>query len=144
MKMTSNAKRTTYIDNIASGKITTNTLMVLHYIKNNCNVTICDTHEIRAILKMPHQSVTAVISNLMDLGMIKITGEVKRGNQTYSAYAYVSDRMEQQDLEYQRKAEKYHLWLKQGMKEYTELMTDEMVKELSRNLHHVVNPFYEL
>jgi len=142
--MTSQAKRTTYIDNMASGKITNNTLIVLHYIKNNCKVTICDTHEIRAILKMPHQSVTAIISNLLDLGIVKITGEVKRGNQTYSAYAYVSDSMEQIDLEYQRKAEKYHLWLKQGMKEYTNLMSDEMVKQLGISLHHIVNPFYEL
>jgi len=125
-KMTSAAKRETYVNNVNNGNINSKTMKVLHFIKSYELSEICNTYDMRQLLGMPHQTLTAIISNLLDLGIIKIAGETKHFKNTYSYYRYVSDSLEQKNNADKRRKEKFVYWLKQGLTEYSELMTPIM------------------
>lgn len=124
--MTSQAKRETYLKNLDSGMINTKTMQVLHFIRGYEYSSICNTYDMRQFLKMPHQTLTAIISNLLDLGAIRISEEVKKGNNSYSSYRFVPDIQDQIRISNQRKKEKFDIWLKQGVNEYSELMSGMM------------------
>lgn len=108
-KVVSSAKRETYMENLKMGIIKTNAIKVLNFIKDNPN---CNTDKIRLGLSMAHQTATSVISNLLDLGIIKITGETKIKNSFFSSYVLVENYIEQDDLAKRRKKEKFNAWMK--------------------------------
>ena len=135
MKKTSEAKRITYMKQIESGNLNTKTLTVLNTIKKYGDNFRCDTHSLREELKMPHQSLTAIISNLLDIGIIRISNLVKINGQVYSQYKYVGDFEQQKELEKQRKIEKYGYWLKQGINEYLDLMPAYLKLEIQQEAY---------
>lgn len=69
-----------FLQLIQSGKITTDKQRVYQEIKNNPNITL---RELRKALKMKHQTVSARLSDLLDLGVVEICGikeTVKKGH----------------------------------------------------------------
>lgn len=69
-----------FLQQIQSGKITTDKQRVYKAIKDNPNITL---RELRKTLKMKHQTVSARLSDLLDLGVVEICGikeTVKNGH----------------------------------------------------------------
>jgi hypothetical protein len=135
-KMTSQAKRETYLKNLESGLIQSKTMKVLYFIKTYELSSICNTYDMRNSLNMPHQTLTAIISNLLDLGSIKISEEIKKGNNTYSIYRFVPDIQDQIRISNERKKEKYNYWLKQGINEYSELMSGAIFNLINSQINY--------
>lgn len=129
-KLTSQAKRESYAKLIESGALNTKTLRVLNHIKIWGDSNQCDTDALRNSLNMPHQTITGILSNLLDIGIIKIVGENKVNNIPYSIYHYVSDTHEQKQLENTRRITKYAYYVKQGLKEYDTIMSEAMRQAL--------------
>ena len=123
----SQAKRETYLANLKNGNINSKTMRILHFIKQKPFV---NTDEIRNILEISHQSATAIISVLLDVGVIKIVGESKINDNTYSKYLFVSEYQEQYNLSEMRIKEKYSIWLQQGISKFRELITTDLYHEL--------------
>lgn len=132
--MTSQAKRETYLKNLESGMIHTKTMRVLNFIRNYELSSICNTYDMRDTLNMPHQTLTAIISNLLDLGSIRISEEIKKGNNSYSSYRFVPNIEDQIRIANERKKEKFEYWLKQGVNEYSELMSGMMFNLINSQL----------
>lgn len=126
-KVISSAKRETYMENLKMGVIKTKTMEVLNFIKDNPN---CNTDNIRSGLNMPHQTATAIISNLLDIALIKIVGDTKIKNSTYSNYLFVEDYREQDRLEKARHLAKFKLWMEQGLSNYKEDMSSQFLMYL--------------
>jgi hypothetical protein len=126
-KVISSAKRETYMENLKMGVIKTKTMEILNFIKDNPN---CNTDNIRVGLSIPHQTATAIISNLLDIALIKIVGDTKVKNSTYSNYLYVEDFREQDRLEKARHLAKFEKWMEQGLSNYKEQMTNTFLTYL--------------
>lgn len=120
MKTTSKAKRETYVKQVESGNLQSQTIRVLHYVRYT---PLCDTDELRTKLQMAHQSVTAVISNLLDLGLITIVGEITKRKQMYSQYRYIHEPNLQEQCARERKKEKFKMWIRQGQDTYGDLLS---------------------
>lgn len=60
-----------FLQQIQSGKITTDKQRVYQEIKKNPNITL---RELCKTLKMKHQTVSARLSDLLDLGVVEICG----------------------------------------------------------------------
>ena len=123
----SSAKRETYMKNLKMGIIKTKTMEVLNFIKDNPN---CNTDNIRSGLNMAHQTATAIISNLLDIALIKIVGDTKVKNSTFSNYLFVEDYLEQDRLEKERHLAKFKLWMQQGLSNYKEDMSSQFIFSL--------------
>jgi len=123
----SSAKTDTYRENLKMGIIQTKTMKVLSFIKDNPN---CNTDHIRSGLNMPHQTATAIISNLLDAGIIKIIGDTKVKNSTFSNYLFVEDYLEEQKLKKARHLEKFKMWMEQGLANFKEDMTSQFLMYL--------------
>ena len=126
-KVISSAKRETYIENLRMGVIKSKTMEILNFVKDNPN---CNTDNIRVGLSMAHQTATAIISNLLDIGIIKIVGETKSKNSTYSNYLFVEDYREQDRLEKARHLAKFKIWLEHGIANFKEDMSSQFVFSL--------------
>jgi hypothetical protein len=123
----SSAKRETYMENLKMGVIKTKTMEILNFVKGNPN---CNTDDIRIRLSMAHQTATAIISNLLDIGIIKIVGETKVKNSTYSNYLFVEDYREQDRLEKARHLAKFKIWMEHGIANFKEDMSSQFVFSL--------------
>ena len=129
-KVISQAKRETYLANLKNGSINNKTMRILYFIKQKPFV---NTDEIRSILEISHQSATAIISLLLDIGLIKIVGESKLNDNTYSKYLFVSDYQEQYNLSVLRHEEKYTIWLNQGIHKFKDLIPSDLYEVLLNN-----------
>jgi len=118
-KTLSNAKRETYLANLKNGNIRSKTMRILYLIKQR---PYTNTDEVRTLLSISHQTATSVLSNLLDIGVIKIVGETKINDNTYSRYLFVPEYQEQVNLSKERNKEKYALWIKQGLNNYADLL----------------------
>lgn len=121
------AKRETYLENLKTGNIKSKTMRILYMIQQR---PFTNTDEVRSLLSISHQTATAILSNLLDLGIIKIAGETKINDNTYSRYLFVSEYQEQYNLSKQRKKEKFALWIKQGLNSYADLLNARLHFEL--------------
>lgn len=82
-----------FLQQIQSGKITTDKQRVYQSIKNNPNITL---RELRKNLKMKHQTVSARLSDLLDLGVVEICGTketIKNG------HILIDSRLKSQEIE---------------------------------------------
>ena len=94
---------------------------------NGIHATGISTYELRERTAISHQSLTAILSNLTDEGLIKATGEQKIADSTYSIYMFIHDLEYRKRLVSLRKLEKYKQWLKRS-DDFTEFMHHETVK----------------
>lgn len=127
-KVISSAKTETYRENLKMGIIKNKTMQVLSFIKDNPK---CNTDHIRIGLNMPHQTATAIISNLLDEGIIKIIGETKVKNSTYSNYLFVEDYSEELKLKKARHLAKFENWMEHGLANFKDDMTNTFLTYLT-------------
>lgn len=121
-------KSENWIKQLNNGFLKSKTIIVLHYISKHPNTNL---YAIRKSMPyMSHQTITSRISNLMDEGVIKITGDLEINDISYSIYLFVSDIEEQLYLKNQRAEEKFLSWVKQGLKEHIIFLSKSMTNEL--------------
>jgi hypothetical protein len=77
-------------------------------------------------LELPHQTLTSRISNLMDEGLIDISGKSNHKDLEYSTFFYVVGAENQKIAKEKRLKEKYILWLEKGYKEYIPFMSSSL------------------
>lgn len=121
------AKIKTYLQQLSEGNIRGNQMECLDFIYRNHGTTI---HEMRTALCMSHQSLTPAISNLLDSGLIYEIGDVKIKDSTYSKYSFEPDSAKQDELAEFRKEDKYKQWVKHGLKEFSDLMPNQLITAL--------------
>jgi hypothetical protein len=98
----------TWLNQIESGMITSNTTKILNYIMNHDGCTIL---HMREDLLCSHQTLTAIVSSLMDEGLVKAIGEIEVDSSHYSKMFYVSDSIERIGNINKRKEEKFHRFI---------------------------------
>lgn len=126
------AKAETYLLQLENGNIKSNAVKVLNHIKTNVPR---DTNTIRAELRLTHQTLTATLSNLLDMGLIKIIGKKRREDSVYSIFQYVSSAGERLELRKARKRKKYEGLVKRLKTEFKEFLNGDFeVEEVSEDL----------
>lgn len=114
------------LDQIRSGKMQTHKAWILNYIMRNPGATKV---QIGKELRIPHQTVTARLSDLEDMGLIEAKGEY----QPYSKFYYIEDPQGQKLHRAKRAAEKLEAWAKKGM-------DLNITPELKESLQHLISP----
>lgn len=113
---------------MGTGELKNKSVRILDYIKSHPGT---DIDILRNDLGMPHQTITALISNLMDEGLIKFQGDRKKNDNIYSILFYVEYDFERSQLKQQRLKEKFQLWIEKGLDDYTTLMSSSLIMALS-------------
>ena len=89
-----------WIKLMGTGELENKAVRILDYVKAHPGTDI-DT--MRVQLDMPHQTITAIISNLMDAGLIKFQGERRKTNDNiYSILFFVEYQFERDQLKQKR------------------------------------------
>lgn len=117
----------TWLKQIESGMIATNTTKILHFIMLNDGCTIL---QMRDYLNISHQTLTAIISVLMDEGLIKASGEIEYHGSHYSKLFYVHDEFKQKEQIDIRRNEKFERLLL-SMNDYHDKL-DEIQSHLDK------------
>lgn len=129
------AKQKTWIEQLQSGKYETRLIRVLNYIKQKSLASqyAVDT-DIRSIgknLNVVHQSLTATLSNLQDVGLIKVIGQIECDGSHLSVFCFVQNEDERNCLMWERYNEKFNNWLKQGVTLFREQLPSKLLFELA-------------
>jgi len=119
-----------YLDNLASGFMKSKNDQILNKIYLNQGITL---HELRMTTNISHQTITSAISNLMDQGLIKITGKVIVNKKHYSRFKVCTDINEIEQNQKFREREKINQWIKNGLN----LDLPIIIKDLIEN--HLIN-----
>ncbi len=119
---TLSAQLDTYLSQIKSGMIHNNNSIVLSFIKANFGI---NTDTLRRLTGMPHQTVTSRISHLKDCGAIRVIGKIQIIDKMYSQYVFVEDSEDRDRLKQERLDDKFHKWLKRGLKDFTQYLPDD-------------------
>jgi hypothetical protein len=98
----------TWLNQIESGMISSNTTRILHYIMMHDGCTIL---HMREDLLCSHQTLTAIISALMDEGLVKSIGEIEVDSSHYSRMKYVSDSVDRIMQINKRREEKFNRFI---------------------------------
>ena len=122
-------KLKTWIAAVNSGNLKNKTVRILDFIRKNSGCTLLDFRE---HLTMPHQTTTAIISNLMDEGIVIMNGEVEYKGRHYSKYHYIFLESEQIINSKHRKFEKFVDWKKRGIEEFTSYLTPSTIADLQK------------
>jgi len=136
------AKVKTWLRNVENGNIRNFTEKILNEIK--CNTINSDrredwleqlkkgisTYELRESLGISHQTLTSVLSNLTDEGLIKSVGETEVNGSFYSIYMFIEDIEYRKRLITLREREKFSQWLKNA-KKYEHLLSVDMKLEIN-------------
>lgn len=111
----SEAKIQTWLSQIETGHIECTQAVCIYYISMHPGVTL---YELREALNIPHQTLTAAISKLMDVGAVAYQGLKRQGAKMnpYSQLIYVSNKADREKLRAQRDDDKFNAWLKQAEK----------------------------
>lgn len=125
------AKTKTWIEQVESGNLKTNMAIVLDYvIKRHKNGLDSDVYNMRNQLRLAHQTLTGILSMLADEGLIVEIGQVQIDGSTFTRWGYVTDETKRKIIAHNRKCEKYNAWIKRGLSEYGEMMSESVKKEL--------------
>ena len=119
-----------YLDNLHSGFIKSKNDYILNEIFINSNITL---YELRKKTKISHQTITSSISNLMDAGLVRITGKVIIDKKHYSRFEVCTDHEDIARNQKERQAEKINQWIKNGLT----LDLPPIIKDLIEN--HLIN-----
>ena len=98
----------TWFNQIESGMITSNTTKILNYIMNHNGCTILN---MRRDLLCSHQTMTAIISILMDEGLVKAIGEIEVDGSHYSKFCYLFSDVDRIKQIEKRKEEKFYRFI---------------------------------
>ena len=134
------AKMKTYIHQLESGEIKSKQIKLLAYIKENPTLDfdnpLTDILTMKRRLGMAHQSLTASLSNIEDLGLVKVIGQFEvesptKSKSTYSIYQFVSSPLEREKLIKRRLEDKYSLWVSAGIRNFKHLLPTEVLFHLT-------------
>lgn len=107
------AKLTALFKQIHSGKMKSDSAKILNYIIESKMSTM---PSIEFKFAMPRQTVSARVSDLEDLGVIKKQGTHETRSGVYSLYVYESDPVKVVKNAKERELIKFNNWLKRGGK----------------------------
>jgi DNA-binding transcriptional ArsR family regulator len=138
------AKVRTWVNNVENGYISNRTEYILSEIYKKTVAIKTDlfaagsgrvsTDELRESLKIPHQTLTAVLSQLQDEGLIYVAGEKEKGSECYSYWSYTFGNTKRLRLIDERKKEKFNAWIKRGLIEFNEYLSPQTLDELNNSL----------
>lgn len=127
------AKVQTWLENIQNGNIKSKTTRILNYIIERSEFGDVDIYTMRIDLGISHQSLTAIISEFQDYGLVKVIDVVEIEGNYYSLFKYVTNKQERDKLVYERDKEKVLNWLKQGIVKYGSYCTPQVSDMLVKN-----------
>lgn len=123
----------TWIKNLQNGNIKSKTVKVLKAIHSSTKSgNYTDIYQLRTLLDMSHQTLTAILSQIQDEGMIDMFGSVQHGNNYYSKIRYARPE-ERVKLICIREQEKFTTWLKK-FQEYKHLSSTELIDAIEKQL----------
>ncbi len=112
----SKASNQTYIEQLQSGKIETDK----GWIYASLTVRASTKYTLMTDLELPHQTVTARLSELQDLGVVYVLRTIKTtDNKTLSVFAVTTNPERIKLNAGIRKQEKFKKWLKYGEKNFS-------------------------
>ena len=117
------------LDQIHSGKLQSDMARVLHHIKNYPYTTLT---ELERKLNMKHQTASARVSNLLDLGLIEEQGTKKSLHSFQTYFKFQPSSLKQIHNARKRKKQKYEHWLKKGLSQFEEFINPQLKQELSQ------------
>lgn len=127
----------TWINNVNNGRINSKTEKILSFIYQrtiydgvaqdlfNRQLGKISTDDLREKLGYTHQTLTAILSNLQDEGVIKVVGEKYVGSEVYSYWMYETNSTQILINKEEREREKFVAWLKRA-DEFEKYMSTEL------------------
>lgn len=116
------------LNQIKNGKLNTDKARVLHHIKNHPYSTLS---EIERKLNMIHQTASARVSDLLDMGLIQEMGTKKTARSQETYFRFQPNFQKQNTNATKRKEEKYKRWVKTGLTQFEEFINPNLKSELS-------------
>jgi len=124
-----------WIKQLQNGEIDKKIILILNEIHRHTNSKtgkgFTNISELRTDLQMAHQSLTAILSQVQDEGMIDMYGEIDVDGTLYQKIRYAREH-EREGLILKRKKEKYIKWLRVGIDELTQFMPSSLIEELKK------------
>lgn len=115
------------LNQINSGKMECDAARVLNHIKNYPYST---SSEIERKLNMLHQTTSARLTNLLDIGIIEERGNRKTSRSKETYFKFQPDPAKQKRNAAKRKAEKFQKWIKKGIGQFGEIIQPEVKQSL--------------
>lgn len=115
---------------INSGQLQTDMARILSHIKMHPFTTL---PEVKRKLALSHQTASARISDLLDMGLIEEKGEKKNNIGTYTYFKFQPNISIQLLNAETRRKEKYKHWVKKGLTKFNDFINPELRKELLSN-----------
>jgi len=128
--MKNKARVQTWLNNVRNGNITGKTQRVLSCIVHRPHGIATD--ELRNVTEISHQTLTSILTNLHDAGLICVVDVVERCANVYSIYRFVEDEQTRSFIAREREREKMLLWIKRGRKDFDHMMSNEFSYFLER------------
>lgn len=120
-----------WIDLLRKGIIETNITKVLYQVhKNTKKSGFTNVNDLRCELNMPHQTLTAVLSQVQDEGLIDMFGELEIKGIKYQKIRYAHP-TERDNLIRKRQLEKFIAWLNK-IDEHDHFLDDDVKNALKR------------
>jgi len=123
------AKTQNWLTLLQSGTFKTKTVRVLDFISKNNHT---DIDAIRRQTGEAHQTITSILSGLMDAGLVKEVGQRKKDNIVFSVLNFVQSEEEREQLAMERNKYKYEQWIKRGLSDYRYYLSPKMLIELMK------------
>jgi predicted transcriptional regulator len=118
-----------FLNQIETGKKETDSTRIYNFIKSQNNFTVKpNLLFVAESLKMKHQTVTARLSELMDLGVIETTNNKEKDN--YSFFQTQTDPEKIKQNAINRSADKFKKWVAKG--KYFDMSKQQMI-DIIRN-----------
>jgi len=127
----SKASIETYIKQLQTGAVQNNEEKIYRAINENAGITINTLRQ-----TMAHQTVTATVSSLQDLGVVYVNGIERTEESSFSKLYIESDPEKIRKNRKDRKSEKFRRWLKRG-EEYHEFLDPFVSTSLSIKLDEI-------
>jgi len=125
-----------WLKQLNSGEIKSKTTRIIYEIHKHTykgkGFTTID--ELRKDLNMAHQTLTAIVSNIQDEGLIVTFGEFYNEERSVFQRIRYARPEERNHLVRARRIDKLSQWIKRGREEFNDLLPNSMIQELN-NLH---------
>ncbi|MCB0448445.1 MAG: MarR family transcriptional regulator [Gelidibacter sp.] len=121
------AKIQALLKQIHSGKRQSDKARVLDFVMKH---PYCTTVDVEVKLNMLHQTASARISDLLDLGVIEERGTKETATSNFTYLKYQPDYLQQVINSRNRKKDKYDNWVKKGLTQFNDLINPELKFQL--------------
>jgi predicted transcriptional regulator len=121
---------------IETGELKNKSVKILHFIIHHPHT---DLDSIRTSLNLPHQTCSAILSTMMDYGLVKGVGERQKNGLYYSQLLFVNNEIERDMLAFKREQEKFIQWVHRGIEDYNKHISPYLLQELHKVLKNKDN-----